>query len=166
MDRSTRSRHALRLVTLLAAQLLLAAGVAGTAEAVTATQPAAAPSHSIVVAAGAAAASDGYEAQILPIDAATAAEMTGVSWRAGCPVPLSDLRLVGLTYWGFDNIAHSGELVVHTDVAAAAYLNRKDVRPGMIVQGDLVVTTFAKYGFAWGGGWSSPKDYQHLETSI
>ena len=39
------------------------------------------------------------------------------SWRPGCPVPLSDLRLVKLTHWGFDGQAHPGELVVHRDVA-------------------------------------------------
>ncbi|GLW09848.1 hypothetical protein Misp01_49770 [Microtetraspora sp. NBRC 13810] len=38
------------------------------------------------------------------------------SWRPGCPVPLSDLRLVKLTYWGFDDRAHTGELVVRDTV--------------------------------------------------
>lgn len=195
-----------------------------------------------------ASADDGYQAEILPIDAVTAGEMTGVSWRAGCPVALADLRLVELTYWGFDNAPHAGELVVHEDVAAAvvqvfhtlftnrfpirkmrrvdhyggsddlsmaddnssafncrpktgsttgfsvhsygkaidintvenpyvkgrtvlppggsAYLDRTDVRPGMIVHGDPVTAAFAAYGFSWGGDWSSPKDYQHFETAI
>jgi hypothetical protein len=43
--------------------------------------------------------------------------MTGLSWRAGCPVPLRRLRLVRLRYWGFDDRAHLGRLVVHRDVA-------------------------------------------------
>jgi hypothetical protein len=43
--------------------------------------------------------------------------MNGVSWRPGCPVPLRDLRLVRLRYWGFDREAHRGRLVVHEDVA-------------------------------------------------
>jgi hypothetical protein len=43
--------------------------------------------------------------------------MTGLSWRAGCPVPLRRLRLVTLRYWGFDDEAHTGRLVVHRDVA-------------------------------------------------
>jgi hypothetical protein len=43
--------------------------------------------------------------------------MRGVSWRPGCPVPLRDLRLVVLRYWGFDRQAHRGRLVVHRDVA-------------------------------------------------
>lgn len=43
--------------------------------------------------------------------------MTGLSWRAGCPVPLRRLRLVRLRYWGFDHESHFGRLVVHRDVA-------------------------------------------------
>ena len=43
--------------------------------------------------------------------------MNGVSWRPGCPVPLWDLRLIRLRYWGFDRQAHRGRLVVHRDVA-------------------------------------------------
>ncbi|MCG5219722.1 M15 family metallopeptidase [Streptosporangium sp. KLBMP 9127] len=38
------------------------------------------------------------------------------SWRPGCPVPLGDLRMVTMTYWGFDDRAHTGELVVHKAV--------------------------------------------------
>ena len=37
------------------------------------------------------------------------------SWHAGCPVPISDLRLVRLTYWGFDDRPHTGSLVVNRD---------------------------------------------------
>jgi hypothetical protein len=43
--------------------------------------------------------------------------MTGVSWRPGCPVPLSDLRLVRARHWGLDGRVHSGRIVVHRDVA-------------------------------------------------
>ncbi|MFB9676672.1 M15 family metallopeptidase [Streptosporangium vulgare] len=35
------------------------------------------------------------------------------SWRPGCPVPVSDLRLITMTYWGFDDKPHTGELVVN-----------------------------------------------------
>src|SRR5262245_32655312 len=54
-----------------------------------------------------------FHATVRPISADLAAEMTGVSWRPGCPVPLADLRLVQLTYWGFDGTARTGELVAH-----------------------------------------------------
>jgi hypothetical protein len=39
-------------------------------------------------------------------------------WRPGCPVALSDLRRVTLTYVGFDGRAHQGALVVNRTVAA------------------------------------------------
>jgi hypothetical protein len=41
----------------------------------------------------------------------------GASWHTGCPVAASRLRLLGLTYWGFDGKPHTGSLVVHADVA-------------------------------------------------
>ncbi|MBX6386341.1 MAG: M15 family metallopeptidase [Microbispora sp.] len=39
------------------------------------------------------------------------------SWREGCPVPLSGLRKITMTYWGFDDRAHTGTLVVNKKVA-------------------------------------------------
>ncbi len=44
--------------------------------------------------------------------------MVPSSWRPGCPVPLEDLRLVSVAFWGFDDRPHQGELVVHADHAA------------------------------------------------
>jgi D-alanyl-D-alanine carboxypeptidase len=41
------------------------------------------------------------------------------SWRPGCPVAVEDLRLLTLTYWGFDDRSHQGELVVHRRYADA-----------------------------------------------
>jgi poly-gamma-glutamate synthesis protein (capsule biosynthesis protein) len=46
--------------------------------------------------------------------------------------------------------------------AAAAYLDRSDVRPGMIVRPGPVVDAFAAIGWEWGGDWSSRKDYHHF----
>jgi hypothetical protein len=40
------------------------------------------------------------------------------SYRAGCPVGPSQLRLLRLSYWGFDGKAHVGSLVVRDRVAA------------------------------------------------
>ncbi|AWS49256.1 hypothetical protein DKM19_47675 [Streptosporangium sp. 'caverna'] len=37
------------------------------------------------------------------------------SWRPGCPVPVQDLRLITMSYWGFDDKPHTGELVVNKD---------------------------------------------------
>ena len=40
-----------------------------------------------------------------------------VSWHAGCPVPISRLRLLQLDHWGFDGKVHRGRLIVHQDSA-------------------------------------------------
>jgi hypothetical protein len=37
------------------------------------------------------------------------------SWSPRCPVSLDDLRLVSLTYWGFDGSPHLGRLIVNRD---------------------------------------------------
>ena len=47
------------------------------------------------------------------------AQRLGSSYRAGCPVPVADLRLLRLTHLGFDGRSHVGELVVHRASAAA-----------------------------------------------
>ena len=39
------------------------------------------------------------------------------SWRSGCPVGPAQLRLVRLSYWGFDSKSHVGALVVRDRVA-------------------------------------------------
>lgn len=54
------------------------------------------------------------------------------SWRPGCPVHHRDLRLITMTYWGFDGAPHTGELVVRETVT------------------DDVVTVFEKlYEWRW-----------------
>jgi len=45
--------------------------------------------------------------------------MTGRSWRAGCPVGLDDLRLLTMSFWGFDNAPHIGRMVLHRTQANA-----------------------------------------------
>lgn len=40
------------------------------------------------------------------------------SWRAGCPVGPDQLRMLRLSYWGFDNQAHLGTMVVNAAVTA------------------------------------------------
>ena len=47
-----------------------------------------------------------------PIGPELRARMTGVSWHPGCPVPLSGLRLLTVSYRGFDGRRHTGRLVV------------------------------------------------------
>src|SRR5882724_8258997 len=36
-------------------------------------------------------------------------------WHSGCPVPLSGVRLLTVTHWGFDGRTHTGQLVVSRD---------------------------------------------------
>ncbi|WP_394826470.1 M15 family metallopeptidase [Pendulispora albinea] len=178
------------------------------------------------------------------IDPWTEQSMMNVSWHPGCPVPISDLRAVDMTYWGFDKRPHWGRLIVHHDVSAsvvrafkamytarfpirrmepvdryggsddasmladntsafncraktggttfsihsygraidintvenpyvkgalvlpstgAPFADRTNIRPGMILEGDLVTRAFDLEGFDWGGRWTSLKDYQHFE---
>lgn len=182
-----------------------------------------------------------FHSSIAEIDDATRARM-GETWQPGCPVPLEDLRLVTVSHWGFDGRNHTGELVLHHEVAAdvvgvfgrlhelrfpieslrltttadlhahptgdgntsgafacravrggsswshhsygtavdlnpfqnpyvrgdlvlpelaSAYLDRSDVRPGMILPGDEVVAAFEAIGWEWGGTWSQP-DLMHF----
>jgi len=47
--------------------------------------------------------------------------------------------------------------------AGAYYLDRDNVRPGMIVPGSVVYYAFINRGWTWGGHWQSPIDYHHFE---
>ena len=49
--------------------------------------------------------------------------------------------------------------------AGRAYLDRGNVRPGMVTTGDVVVRAFAAAGWEWGGDFRSLKDYQHFSQS-
>jgi hypothetical protein len=55
-----------------------------------------------------------YGATVAGVDAS----QLPASWRPGCPVGPEQLRLLTLPYWGFDGGEHTGEMVVHADVAA------------------------------------------------
>jgi hypothetical protein len=60
-----------------------------------------------------------FQASTSALTAAMRTRMTGVSWHPGCPVPLSSLRLLQLSYWGFDHAVHQGELIVNASAAAS-----------------------------------------------
>lgn len=173
------------------------------------------------------------------------AERLGSTYQAGCPVGPEGLRLISVSYVGFDRKSATGELVVAAEIVedvgetfrelyearflvrkmitieaydgdddasmaddntsafncrqttggsgwsqhsygtaidinprenpyirgdvvlpprGTDYLDRADVRPGMIVDGDVVVRAFTSRGFEWGGAWTSLKDYQHFEV--
>lgn len=206
--------------------------------------PSAAPSATRSGAAAASPAPAAFAGTVEALPAALRQRMTGVSWRAGCPVGLDDLRLLRLSYVDFDGASRVGELVVHRAIADAVvrvfaklyasrfpirgmqtieafggsddasmaadntsafncrnvpntthwsnhaygravdvntvenpylpgkqvmppagkdYLDRRAVRPGMIVAGDAVVSAFTAEGFTWGGTWRTGVDYQHFE---
>jgi len=187
-----------------------------------------------------------FTGSVSRIDRDTRLLMIGSSWHAGCPTPLRDLRIVRVTYRGFDARPHHGRLAVHrrwadeilvifrrlyragfpirrvrlvdrfggderesmrhdntsafncryvagtttwsqhaygravdinpvenpyvdgTHVSprrGRRYLDRTDVRPGMIVRGDIVVRSFRRIGWGWGGRWTPAKDYQHFSAN-
>jgi hypothetical protein len=187
---------------------------------------------------------DGFASRVEPVPPDVLARST---WQPSCPVRADELAWVRLTFWGFDDARHTGELLVNSGVAdelvsvfrklyearypieemrvtrldeldapptgdgnntgafacratvnsngqfsqhayglaidlnsfqnpyvkedlvlpelSSAYLERNDVRAGMILPGDPVVAAFASIGWEWGGDWQSLKDYQHFSQN-
>lgn len=46
-----------------------------------------------------------------------------------------------------------------------AFVDRSEIKPGMIEDGDIVVEAFLKRGWKWGGHWKGKKDYQHFSVN-
>jgi hypothetical protein len=59
-----------------------------------------------------------FQASTSALTAAMRSRMTGVSWHPGCPVALSSLRVLRLSYWGLDRAARQGELIANASAAA------------------------------------------------
>lgn len=190
-----------------------------------------------------------FEAWIEPLRGSLRAEVVDRNWHPGCPVPIKDLRIARVRYWGFDGDVHDGPLVLNevvvddvvgvfrrlfqaafpikhialarryrpnadrwnstrdttasfncrpvTDVpgsvsqhsygwavdinplqnpyvrgdgsvlrkAAKPYRDRSRRRRGMIHPGDIVVRSFARIGWEWGGDWTTIKDYMHFSAT-
>jgi hypothetical protein len=70
-----------------------------------------------LAAAALAVAPQPFQSSIRPLPAPLKAQLDGRYWHAGCPVPLSDLRLLNVRHWGFDGRPHTGQVVVHEDAA-------------------------------------------------
>ena len=49
--------------------------------------------------------------------------------------------------------------------AGRSYLDRSNVRKGMVVRPGPVVRAFAAENWLWGGDWQSSKDYQHFSQT-
>ncbi len=184
-----------------------------------------------------------FHAEVQPVPADVVARST---WQEACPVTLDELRYVTVSFWGFDDRAHTGELIVHRDAAdamvhvfeqlfadrfpiedmrvstmadldapntgdgnttaafvcrptrggsrwsehayglaidvnpfqnpyvrdggvipglASSYLDRADVRPGMLQPGAGPIEAFAAMGWRWGGEWENPRDYMHFSAN-
>jgi len=184
-----------------------------------------------------------FHAAVLPVPADVVARST---WQETCPVTLDDLRYVTVSFWGFDDLAHTGEMIVHRDAAdrmvqvfgqlfaarfpiedmrvssmadldapntgdgnttaafvcrptrgssrwsehayglaidvnpfqnpyvrngsvipglAGSYLDRANVRPGMLEPGAGPIEAFAAIGWRWGGEWDNPRDYMHFSAN-
>ncbi len=59
-----------------------------------------------------------FHSSIKPVPAPVRQEITASHhWYAGCPVPFSGLRVVTVTYVGFDHRTHNGQLIVNANVA-------------------------------------------------
>ena len=64
-----------------------------------------------------AASAPPYRSSVRPLPTWIRDLMRGSSWRPGCPVGFDQLRVVRVTFWGFDRQVHRGRLVVHRAVA-------------------------------------------------
>lgn len=173
--------------------------------------------------------------------------INGISWTEDAPVGLIDLRYLEVSYWGFDDISHVGEIIVNECIAEEVldifkelydndfkiekmnlisdyeandnlsmadnnssgfcfravegttilskhsygiaidinpiqnpyvkgdkispaegndYIDRSNIREGMIVKENCCYNAFISRGWIWGGEWNSLKDYQHFQKDF
>ena len=59
-----------------------------------------------------------FHSAIKPLNPSQRAQLSGQFWHAGCPVSLSSLRLLTVSYWDFGGNRQTGELVVNRSAAA------------------------------------------------
>lgn len=174
-------------------------------------------------------------------------KILGISFKENNNIKIEDLAYIQVTYWGFDDKEHVGELIVNKVVSedvieifkelyeakfpiekirliddynandelsmldnntsafcyreivgskkisnhgygvaidinpvqnpyvknnivspesGREYLDRENIRKGMIIKGDNCYNAFISRGWEWGGEWKSLKDYQHFEFKI
>ena len=73
----------------------------------------------VLVASGGAVSAGEYFAKSSRISSSLKARMKGKSWHKGCPVPIKRLRLLRVSYHGFDSERHVGRLVLNKDAVGA-----------------------------------------------
>jgi D-alanyl-D-alanine carboxypeptidase-like protein len=59
-----------------------------------------------------------FQTSTTPLSKPQRAQLTGRYWHKGCPVPLSRLRVLTVSHWGFDGRVRKAQLVVHRTAAA------------------------------------------------
>ena len=59
-----------------------------------------------------------FQSSVQALSGPVRAEVRRDAWHPGCPVPLSDLRLLTVSYRGFDGHTYTGQLVVNRSAAA------------------------------------------------
>src|SRR5207244_1496956 len=59
-----------------------------------------------------------FHSTIEPLRPPLRSQIAEHRWHRGCPLPLARLRVVTVSYWGFDGRVRSGRLVVNHAVAA------------------------------------------------
>jgi hypothetical protein len=72
-------------------------------------------------------AKNSFYSRITPIPSDIQKLMTGKSWHEGCPVGFDRLVYLKLSYWGFDDKSHVGELIVYKDIAADTIATFKEL---------------------------------------
>ena len=59
-----------------------------------------------------------FQSSVQPLSGPARAEVKREAWHPGCPVPLSALRVLTVSYRGFDGHTYTGQLVVNRSAAA------------------------------------------------
>jgi hypothetical protein len=59
-----------------------------------------------------------FHSSAAPLSPALRSQLDGRVWHRGCPVALSQLRVLSVTYWGFDGRPHPGQVVVNEAAVA------------------------------------------------
>jgi hypothetical protein len=59
-----------------------------------------------------------FHASATPLPTPVRGDLTGRFWHSGCPTSLGQLRVLKVTYWGWDGRSHPGSLIVNETAVA------------------------------------------------